>query len=265
MAIGLSTYAFFWEWSDRNPRPITLEGMLAKTAALGAAVFQICDYPPVESLDADGLAAIRRLADDLGLILEVGTRGVRHEHLLRYLDITEALGSLLLRSMVQRGPEAPSAQESIDSLRMLVPELERRDVVLGLETYEQVPTSELLAIIDAVASPRVGICLDPGNTVAALELPMDVVRSCAGRVVNLHVKDFGFSRRDGWVGFTFAGAPLGEGLLDYPGMVEIVRPQERGINQIIEHWVPWQGDISSTVELERAWTQHNLTYLGVSK
>ena len=59
---------------------------------------------------------------------------------------------------------------------------------------------------------------------------------------NLHVKDFAFTRQDGWVGFTYAGAPLGEGLLDYDHMRRAVRPDERGINQIIEHWLPWQGD-----------------------
>ena len=265
MAVGLSTYAFFWEWSDRNPTPITLEAMLRRTAALGATVFQICDYPPVESMTADQLSGIRRLADDLGLTLEVGTRGVRPEHLLRYLDIAEALQARLLRSMLQRGPETPSLQESIETLTALVPELERRDVTLGLETYEQVPTSDLRAVIEAVGSPRVGVCLDPGNTVAALESPRDVVRTCADVVVNLHVKDFRFSQRDGWVGFTFAGAPLGEGLLNYAAMVDLLRPDERGINQIIEHWVPWQGDAATTVALEREWTEHNLTYLGVTK
>lgn len=60
----------------------------------------------------------------------------------------------------------------------------------------------------------------------------------AARVINRHVKDFAFSRRDGWVGFTVAGAPLGAGLLDYDGTAAAIRPRERGINQIIEHWLP---------------------------
>jgi 3-oxoisoapionate decarboxylase len=80
-------------------------------------------------------------------------------------------------------------------------------------------------------------------------------------VRNLHVKDFAFSRKDGWVGFTFAGSPLGEGLLDYDFMIETVRPDQRNINQIIEHWLPWQGDSASTIETEDQWTLHNLHYL----
>ena len=102
-----------------------------------------------------------------------------------------------------------------------------------------------------VDSPALGICLDPGNCVAALEPPTSTIERTAPYVRNLHVKDFAFSRRDGWVGFTFAGCPLGEGLLDYDFMIDTVRPDERGINQIIEHWLPWQGDSATTFHTRR--------------
>lgn len=55
----------------------------------------------------------------------------------------------------------------------------------------------------------------------------------APQVINLHVKNFAFSRRDGWVGFTYAGAALGTGLLDY----------------------------DSTARLKNQWTVSNLNYL----
>ena len=40
-----------------------------------------------------------------------------------------------------------------------------------------------------------------------------------------------------------------------------VRPDERGINQIVEHWLPWQGDPETTVTTEREWTRITLEYL----
>lgn len=46
--IGLGTYAFFWQWSDRSPQPLTLPQMLERTAELGVGMFLICDYPPIE-------------------------------------------------------------------------------------------------------------------------------------------------------------------------------------------------------------------------
>lgn len=50
MAIGLSTYAFFWRSWDAAPRPLSLVAMLDETARLGASVLQICDYPAIESM-----------------------------------------------------------------------------------------------------------------------------------------------------------------------------------------------------------------------
>jgi sugar phosphate isomerase/epimerase len=118
-----------------------------------------------------------------------------------------------------------------------------------------------MRVVDAIDSPFLGVCSDPANTVAALENPRQVIERVAPRVINMHVKDFAFTRRDGWVGFTLAGAPLGTGLLDYDHMVGAIRPHERGINQIIEHWLPWQGDEATTIRLEREWTANSIDFL----
>lgn len=259
--IGLSTYAYFWQWSPRNPRALSLEDMLVETRSVGADLLQICDYAPLEEMDVNELANVRQLADDLGLTLEVGTRGVHPEHLLRFLDITEHLESRMLRSMVTRNPDDPSFEELPALLSTVLPEFERRGVTLALETYEQIPTPSLVDLVETVSHPFLGIVLDPGNCVAALELPNDVISRTAPHVKNMHIKDFAFSRREGWVGFTYAGAPLGEGLLDYDHLVQEVRPEERNINQVIEHWLPWTNDISETIRLEQQWTKHNLDYL----
>ena len=146
-----------------------------------------------------------------------------------------------------------------------MPAFVEQNVKLALETYEQVPTRTILDAVERVDSPWLGICLDPGNCVAALEHPTQVIDMTANRVLNLHVKDFSFSRRDGWVGFTFAGCPMGEGLLDYDYMKARVRPNERQINQIIEHWLPWQQDAATTCALEDQWTRHNLNYLNTKQ
>ena len=84
------------------------------------------------------------------------------------------------------------------------------------------PTADLVALVERVGSERLGICLDPANAVAGLELPQDVVERCAPLTRNIHVKDFAFARQDGWVGFTYGGAPLGEGLHDYPRLLATV-------------------------------------------
>lgn len=259
--IGLSTYAYFWRWSPRNPDPMDLPQMLSDARAEGADLFQICDYPPLGRMSREDLKGIRQKARDLDLVLELGTRGVSAGHLLGYLDIAEQLGARLLRSMVQKTAEGPYLTQVAGEVTQVLPEFERRGVTLALETYEQVPTAFLVELVEHVDHPSLGIVLDPGNCVAALEMPTDVIARTAPYVKNIHVKDFAFSRRDEWVGFTYAGAPLGEGLLDYEALLREVRPEERGINQVIEHWLPWTNNLPDTIRLEQAWTQHNLEYL----
>ncbi|KYK17324.1 MULTISPECIES: TIM barrel protein [Streptomyces] len=266
MAYGISTYAYFWRISDRAPEPMTLPAMLRDTAALGGEVFQICDYAPIESYDAARLADVRATADDLGLTLELGTRGIRPEHLLKYLDTAGELGVTLVRSMLNTADHRPDTAEAVALLKEAVPRYADAGVTLGLETYEQVATDDLVDVVRAVDDPHLGIVLYPGNSVARLERPVDVVTATAPYVVNIHVKDFAFTRRDGWVGFTYAGCPLGEGLLDHDGMVAAVRPAERGINQIVEHWLPWQDEgYDATARLEHQWTQHSIDTLLRSK
>jgi sugar phosphate isomerase/epimerase len=261
MAIGLSTYAFFWRISERVEHPLTMQDMLEQTHQSGCSVFQICDYGRLETMSAAELTAVGRTAKKLGVQLELGTRGVTLDHLRRYLGFAEQLDVTLIRSMVNTAEHRPTDDEAIDLLTRAAPEYAERGVTLALETYEQVPSARLVGLVEAVGSEHVGICLDPANCVAGLELPTDVVARSAPYVKNWHVKDFAFTRQAGWVGFTLAGCPLGEGLLDYDGVVAAIQPAANDINQIVEHWLPWQSDAETTCALESQWTQHNVNYL----
>ncbi len=255
--IGLSTYSFFWQWHETAPRPLSLAEIVAKTASWDVDLLQLCDYPALDRYDAAQAADLAAIGGDLGVAYELGTRGLDTAHLLHYLELAGRLDVTLVRSMV-KSEEIADAPEL---LAKVVPAYEDAGVTLALETYEQIPTRTLVDVVTETDSAHLGIVLDPGNSVAALETPRSTIDLTAPFTRNVHVKDFAFSRQAGWVGFTYAGARLGEGLLDYDYLVEQVRPHERGINQIIEHWLIWQGDSESTCRLEDDWTLHNLDYL----
>lgn len=264
--LGLGTYCFFWQHQATLPdgsaaTPLGLDEMLRRSAALGAEVFQICDYTPLLGFSAAELRDTKALADDLGLPLELGTRGVVPEHLATYLELAGILGAPLVRSMLYAADSRPTLGEAERMLRTVLPAYEAAGVTLALETYEQVPSADLVALVETIGSEALGICLDPANCVAALEHPRDVVERCAPYVTNIHVKDFAFTRQAGWVGFELASVPLGTGLLDYDHLVRTVDPDARGISRIVEHWVPWRGDLAAATATEDDWTSRNLTYL----
>lgn len=259
--IGLGTYSFFWQHSTKASTPLDLAGMLELTRALDVNLFQICDYLPLLELSTSRLTELRSRADDLGITLELGTRGVGVEHLRRFLGFAEVLGARVIRSMIYTADERPTLARAQLQLEAVLPAFEAAGVTIALETYEQLPSRDLVSLIEAVGSDSLGICLDPANCVAALENPVDVINLCAPYVANIHVKDFAFTRRGGWVGFTLEGAPLGTGLLDWEHLLRVVQPNERGINLIIEHWLPWHDTLHETARLENHWTTTTLAHL----
>ena len=259
--IGLGTYAFFWQHSDRVDDPLSLIGALEATRALEVDLFQICDYAPLETMSESDLANAAAVARDLGLTIELGTKGIAPDHLERFLRLAEIFDARLVRSMLYGPDSRPTLAEAQDQLRAALPAYEASEVTLALETYEQIATADLVGLVDSFGSSHLGICLDPGNVVARLERPRDAVELAAPLVENVHAKDFAFARQDGWVGFTYSGAPMGTGLHDYPHLLETVRPRERGVNEIVEHWLPWQGDPETTIRTERDWTRTTLDYL----
>lgn len=249
MRVGLGSYAYYWRKAE-----LGIADMLRRTAERGVGLFQICDDERVAAMDGGQLHDLRGLADDLGLELELGTRGVEPAHLARYLELAAALRAPLVRSMVPRGVEAEAL------LRRALPRYEDAGVTLALETYEQLPTRELVALVETIASPALGICLDPANCVAAFEHPRDVIALTAPYVRDIHVKDAAFSRRDGWVGFTYAGAVAGTGQIPLDAVLAVAPDAAR----IVEHWLPWQGDPETTASVEEDWTTATLGYLSAA-
>lgn len=259
--IGLGSYAFFWQQSERVTQPLSLIGAFEATKELGVDLFQICDYAPLDTMSDRELRDAARAAAELGLTIELGTKGVEPERLSRYLRLADAFDARLIRSMLYSADTRPTLDEGMSWIRDALIDYRAAGVRLALETYEQLPTQRLLALIDGVASDLLGICLDPANVVAGLEIPRETVERTAEFVTNVHVKDFAFSRQAGWVGFTYSGTRMGEGLHDYEHLLRTVRPRERGINEIVEHWLPWQDDPETTIRTEREWTLATLEYL----
>lgn len=261
MKIGLGTYALFWEWHEPHPDPMTIEQMIDRTAELGCDVFQICDDPRIEDYTPPQLDALASQARRAGVSLELGTRSIRVDHLNAYLDIAERIGAGTLRSMIQREDLNNGIDRARANLASLQNRLHHASIDLALETYEQVPTATLMKILDRLDDPRIGICLDPANCVSALEHPRDVIDATAGRVLNLHVKDFAFTRAPGWVGFRYAGAQLGTGLLDLNYELDAVYAAGREPSAIVEHWVVWDDNLDTTVNTERSWTRTSVETL----
>lgn len=76
-----------------------------------------------------------------------------------------------------------------------------------------------------------------------------------------HVKELISARNDGYVGFSITGAPLGEGRLDLEGLIRRYHAANPRANLILEQWVPWQGAVAKTIDVEKAWADRSMSRL----
>jgi 3-oxoisoapionate decarboxylase len=183
----------------------------------------------------------------------MGMRGLREEAVQQHLDRAVEAGSTFLRIVIDQSEFEPEPAEIVRLLRRLVPALAERRVVLAIENHDRFPARELAAMLEAVDSPWLGICLDTVNSLGAGEGVETVVAVLAPHVVNVHLKEFVVRRSAFQGGFVVEGAPLGAGWLKESRVRSVLAQLPRCRSVTLEQWVPAQRDIAATVAAELRW------------
>jgi sugar phosphate isomerase/epimerase len=84
-----------------------------------------------------------------------------------------------------------------------------------------------------VDSPWVGICLDVGNPLLTLEEPLPAVAKMIPHAFTTHVKDYALEQTN--YGAKITGVALGDGCIDLPAVLKVIRtrsPLDRIILEI---------------------------------
>jgi len=262
MRVGLASYAFRWAIGTRDftpSDPLTPFGLLGKAAALGAEVVQICDNLPLDSLSGSELTDLAQRAAELGLILEVGIKGSRPEHLRRNLDVARRLGARLLRVVLTDAGWEPSFDEFVAIFQSLLPNLRAVGVTIAIENHFHLLPTELACLIEAINDPLVGVCLDPLNSITKLVGVAETIDVLAPFTVSVHAKDAVVTRPR--TGFYISGCQLGKGLVDLPSMLAAVRAAGRSPNVLLEGWMDRLDDEAATLVQEEAWVRQGVAYL----
>lgn len=106
-------------------------------------------------------------------------------------------------------------------LELAAPVMARHKMRLALENHKDERIPEKLETIKGISSEYVGLCVDAGNDIAFLEDPMAVIEAYAPWAFSVHLKDAAVREYED--GFLLADVPLGEGILDLPKMVQVLR------------------------------------------
>jgi len=105
-----------------------------------------------------------------------------------------------------------------ERLMLAEPVLNRHRVRLGVENHKDFRADELADLLIKMSSQALGCCLDFGNNLALLEETESLLDLLGPFLVTTHVKDMALMPNER--GFLMAEVPLGQGMLDLPGLLQ---------------------------------------------
>ncbi len=224
LATSGTTFSFGLHPKATRPR-INAHTLMDKAQARGLVGIELPDQM------IDNPDAVRQDASERGMFITVDTGGFEPDALARVIELAGKVGSPVVRTVVggakiggDRRPLAgrwePFLADVRAKLKLAAAEAERAGVTLCVENHQDLASEELLQLCEEIGSPFFGINLDTGNPLGTAEEPVDYFRRVAPHVKNVHLKDY-------WTwfspdGYRLVRCPLGQGLTDFPVLLDIL-------------------------------------------
>lgn len=185
--------------------------------------------------DKDYLARLRKNVETYGMDLEGTIRLPKDraelERFTAEARCAREAGVKVLRTVLMggrryeqftRSEDFRRAREQAEQfIKLAEPIVAKHDLLLAIENHKDYRAEELMDLLRRLGSRHVGVCVDTGNSIALLEDPLEVVQTLAPRAFTVHLKDMAVAEYE--EGFLLAEVPLGEGFLDLPKMIAILR------------------------------------------
>ncbi len=244
MKVGIDSYCYHRYFGEVYPEPKTplpqwtMDDLFRRAERLqvDGLLLETCFMPGFD--DPGYLREVKALFDEKGwepvlswghpLGLEGGRNEEAFQEMMDSIEYAKILGATTMRVVgsaldFRNDPHEPQVQGLIKMFSRAVGKAEEYGVRMAVENHFDLSSSEWLRIIEAVGSPNFGLCFDSANFWRQLEDPVKVMRKMGKYVYATHLKDVKLYEGvtpDEW--YFFACTPLGEGLLDFQTLVEIL-------------------------------------------
>jgi sugar phosphate isomerase/epimerase len=273
MKLGINTYTLMWSIGFKGPNPafpdkearpthpMTAMQLLETAHDLGLSLVQTGPNLPLEKLPEAELEAFISKANEWGITLELGTRGVDAEHLAKMVPLAKRMGAKLIRTLPEVGGKYDTTGQLLpDEIKKSVALLEKEGICLGVENG-RTPALDLKAALDKIGSPNVGVILDMVNSLAVPEGWKYVATVLAPYTMCVHYKDFTIKRAWHMMGFICEGTPTGQGMVETGWLLNELKVSKYDFNVIIELWPSEQETADATAALEQSWLPGSVAYL----
>lgn len=214
MLLGLETFSYHLAFGCRA---MDVLGFIDRTAELGLDGVQINvvgrNWGHLGGAAPEHLDAVRRRCRELGLYVELDTRGTSPDHLRAVLAVCDALGADVLRTYASVGGDVRGElARAVGDLKQVVPVCAAFGVRIAFENHEYETAADVIAVIEAVGSEWVGALVDTGNAMMVWEDPVAAVRALAPYAASTHFKDHVVMLIDGEP--RVVGTTVGRGSID---------------------------------------------------
>jgi 3-oxoisoapionate decarboxylase len=242
LRVGLSAYGTTYSMGlnpDAGRPRITPRAMMDLAQSYGLTGVEM----PATFLDGEDAEKLGSEAAERGLFITIDTGGYDPEALARVIELAARVGAPTVRTVVggakiggDRRPLAgrwqPFLAEVQAKLKEAASTAESAGVNLAVENHQDLASEELLWLCESIESPFFGINLDTGNPLGTAEEPVDYFRRVAPDVKNVHLKDY-------WTwwseeGYLLVRCPLGQGLTDFPALLDLLDAAVPGVTMAIE-------------------------------
>ena len=176
-------------------------------AKLGAKLVHFSELQYLGSLDEANLIAVRDHAKKLDVAIEVGTRtfcptsksfdpkqGSAEEQMLRAINAARVTGSPIVRTFMGTSNDRDPIERHMEAMAALLKSHRSRITDLNLKIAIEnhagdMQARELKSLVEAAGKDYVGVCLDAGNPLWALEDPHLTLETLHPYVLTTHCRD----------------------------------------------------------------------------
>ncbi len=243
MLVGIDSYCFHRYFGQVYPQQttpstrMTMEDFILRAHELGVdgVSLESCFFP---EHSREYLAHLKALLDQYGLKrvyawghpdgLEGGKNQDAYRDMLASFERACAIGATVMRVVgsslrFRKEPHEPQIHRLAAMFREAVKPAQDYGIRMAVENHIDFTSDEMLALLDAVDSPYLGINFDTGNFVRLLDDPVKGMAKLANRVYATHIKDLKPQKgvaADEW--YFFSTTPVGDGLCDNQRLVQML-------------------------------------------
>ena len=267
MRLGIGSFAYRWSVGRpyyRPENPMTVDQLLDRCVAHDVKAVLLCNNYSLHEFADDELRAIRARLDREGITVETGSRGTDFTYFKRMLDVSQILGSKVLRigwDMDRNTDQAgldKQVQNGIDTISALMPTAHEYGINIAVENGKLNDIYEIKRIIEGVNDPMFGCVVDSCNSTCFITPTEEVFRVLAPYAKSVHFKDYVVKLDPR--GDIIYGKPLGQGLVDFKKMKKILEDNGYDGNVFLELYIDRFEDHAQTVKFEEECVRQSVEY-----